>query len=128
MFTTIFEMYNLVSIIQREGSQLGSVKESIIALKSDLSKNIKDTFTSKRTLDDSVEDGNPERFRGGRGGQEGNTSNGERDAEEVFYDRHVVDAFTRAGYMLESNDEDENGWAPLDQVSQPSTMSVDLNF
>jgi hypothetical protein len=28
---------------------------------------------------------------------------------------------------LESNDEDENGWAPLNQVKQPSTLSVGLN-
>jgi hypothetical protein len=81
-------------------------------------------MSKRRTLDDPGEDGtNPKRFRGGRGGQEGNTGNG----EQVYHDRQVVDALTRAGYTLESNDEDENGWAPLDQVSQPSTLSVDLN-
>jgi hypothetical protein len=50
-----------------------------------------------------------------------------RRGEHVYHDRQVVDAFTRAGYTLESNEEDENGLAPLDQVKQPSTLSVDLN-
>jgi hypothetical protein len=85
-------------------------------------------MSKRRTLDDPGEDGtNPKRFRGGCGGQEGNTGNGEQDGEQVYHDCQVVDALTRAGYTSESNDEDENGWVPLDQVSQPSTLSVDLN-
>lgn len=60
-----------------------------------------ETFMSKRTHDDT------------RG--------------DVYYDRQVLDAFTRAGYTLESDDEDENGCAPLIQVKQTSTLSVNLN-
>jgi hypothetical protein len=60
-------------------------------------------------------------------GQGGNTGNSLRHGEHVYHDRQVVDAFTRAGYTLESNDEDENGLEPMNEVKQPSTMSVDLN-
>jgi hypothetical protein len=55
--------------------------------------------TSRRTLNDTfMSEGD-------------NTDNGLRRGEHVYQDRRVVDAFTRAGYTLESNDEDENGWA-----------------
>jgi hypothetical protein len=50
--------------------------------------------------------------------------NGLQRGEHVYHDRQVVDAFTRAGYTLESNDEDENGWAPLNKVKQPSTRCL----
>jgi hypothetical protein len=50
-----------------------------------------------------------------------------RRGEYAYHDRQVVDAFTQAGYTLESNDEDEDGWAPLNQVKQTGTVSVDLN-
>jgi hypothetical protein len=63
----------------------------------------------------------------GKRGQGDNTGNGMRRGEHVYHDRQVVDVFTRAGYTLESNEEDENGLAPLDQVKQSSTLSVDLN-
>jgi hypothetical protein len=108
LFTAIFEIYNLVSIIQSDRPGLGSIQERIGLLASDLSKNFNDIFISKRIQGD-------------------NTGNGLRRGEHVFHDLQVVDAFTRAGYTLESNDEDENGWAPLNQVKQPSTLSVDLN-
>jgi len=45
----------------------------------------------------------------------GNTGNGSRRGEHVYHGQ-VVDAFAREGYMLESNDEDEKGWGPLDQL------------
>ena len=95
-------------MIQSDRSELGTIQERIGLLGSDLSKNFNDTFLSKRMRGD-------------------NTGNGLRRGEHVFHDLQVVDAFTRAGYMLESNDEDDNGWAPLNQVKQPGTLSVDLN-
>jgi len=79
------------------------MQERIRLLNSEVSDNFKDTFTSN------------------------NTDSGLQYGDRVYHDCQVVDAFTRAGYTLESNDEDEDGWAPLDQVSQPSTLSVDLN-
>ena len=103
MFASMFEIYNLVSIIQSDRPVLGSIQERKIGLlSSDIYKNIESTFMSKRT-------------------------HGLRRGEHVYHDRQVVDAFTRAGYTLESNDEDENGWAPLIQVNQSSTPSVNLN-
>jgi hypothetical protein len=101
----MFEIYNLVSIIQSDRSEFGRIQERIKLLGSDVLNNFKETFISQ----------------GGQGG------NGLRRGEHVYQDRQVVDAFTRAGYTLESNDEDENGWAPLNQVKQPSTVSVELN-
>jgi hypothetical protein len=45
----------------------------------------------------------------------------------VYHDCQVVDAFTRAGYKLESYDDDEIFLEPMTEVKQPSTMFVDLN-
>lgn len=81
------------------------MKNRIGLLSSELSKNFSETFI----------------------GQAGNTGNALRRGEHVYHDRQVVDAFTQAGYTLESNDEDEDGWAPLNQVKQMGTLSVDLN-
>jgi hypothetical protein len=50
-----------------------------------------------------------------------------RRGEHVYHDRQVVDAITRAGYKLESYDDDEIFLEPMNEVKQPSTMSVDLN-
>jgi hypothetical protein len=108
LFTAMFEIYNLVSMIQSDRPELGSIKGRIGLLGSDLSKNFNDTFMSKMI-------------------EGGNAGNDLWRGEHVFHDLQVVDAFTRAGYTLESNDEDENGWAPLNQVKQPKTLSVGLN-
>jgi hypothetical protein len=105
LFTAIFEIYNLVSIIQSDRPVLGNMQERIRLLSSDVSKNFNDTFMD----------------------QGDNTGNGLWRGEHVYDDRQVVDAFTRAGYTLESNEEDEDGWAPLNQVKHPNTLSVDLN-
>ncbi|KAI0249558.1 hypothetical protein BJV78DRAFT_667522 [Lactifluus subvellereus] len=94
LFTAIFEIYNLVSIIQSDRPELGNIQELIGLLGSDLSNNFKDTFMSKRTHSDTNE-GRPS-----HGGQGGNIGSG-----------------LQHGYTLESDDEDENGWAPLNQVS-----------
>ena len=80
--------------------KLEGMGDRIRLLNQELSANFDDTFMSKRTCDTS---------------------------EDVYNDRQVVNAFTRAGYTLESNNEDENGLVPLSQVKQPSTLSVDLS-
>ena len=125
----IFELYNLVSIIQSDEPVPGSIQERIGLLGSDVDKNFRDTFTSKRTHGDTSGDANqpPKRSRVSHEGQGGNANNGLRRGEDVYHDPQVVDAFIRAGYMLESNDEDENSLAPLIQVKQSSTLSVNLN-
>jgi hypothetical protein len=76
------------------------MENRIRLLNQELSANFNDTFMWKRTCD---------------------------TGEDVYHDRQVVDAFTRAGYTLKSNDEDENGLAPLNQVKQPSTLSLGLS-
>jgi len=123
----MFEIYNLVSIIQSDRPVLGSIQEHKMGLLgSDVQRNFQSTFMSKWTRGntDGDADKSPKRSRVSHGGQGGN---GLRRGEHVYHDRQVVDAFTRAGYTLESNDEDENGWAPLIQVKQSSIRSVNLN-
>ena len=62
------------------------LEERIGLLNSDLSKNFKDTFIWKRPY---------------------NTGNGLQNDEHAYHDCQVVDAFARAWYTLESNDEDD---------------------
>lgn len=110
----MFQLYNLTSTIPSEVSQ----GERIVSLNPDILENFKDSFMSKKGMcDDPSEDetGSTTRSQGGRGGQ-----GGFQHGEEVYHDLQVVDAFTRAGYTLESNEEDEDGWAPLNQVNQPN--------
>ena len=117
LFDVMFQLYNLASTIPDEVSQV----KRIASLSPDILANYKEAFTGTRTFDDSGENRTvpTKRTRGGHGGKGGNTGNGLQHSEEVYHDREVVDAFTRAGYTLESNDEDENGWTPLNQVNQP---------
>jgi hypothetical protein len=97
----MFEIYNLVSIIRRDRPELTGTHDLINSLNSHLSNDFKETFMSKRTHID--------------------------DGEQVYHNRQVIDAFSRAGYTLRSDDEDEDGWAPLNRVKQSSTLSIDLN-
>jgi hydrogenase maturation factor HypE len=121
----MFELYNLVSIIQSDRPVLGDIRDRIASLSYDVQHNFDETFMSKRKQGDTGRDDNnsPKRSRVSHG--EGGS--GLRRGGDVYHDRQVVDAFTRAGYTLESNDEDENGLAPLNQVKQSSTPSVNLN-
>jgi hypothetical protein len=91
-------MYNLLSVISNTPER-PDIRRLIRLLKSDIKKRYKNTFTS----------------------------NALRHGEHVYHDRQVVDAFTRAGYKLESYDDDDIRWEPMNEVKQPSTMSVDLN-
>jgi hypothetical protein len=54
------------------------------------------------------------------------TDNGLWHGEHLYHVRQAVEAFTRARYTLEPNDEDENGWAPLNPVNQTSSLSVSM--
>ena len=105
------------------------MKDRIDRLGLEIVKNFNQTFMSKRTHADGDEDDakSPKRTRTSHGGQGDNTSNALQRGEHVYHDRQVVDAFTQAGYTLESDDEDEDGWAPLNQVKQTGTVSVGLN-
>jgi len=125
----MFEIYNLVSIIQNDRPLLEKTQQRVNSLNLDIEKHFKDTFTSKRTYSDNSEGGTSpsKRSRASHRGQGGNTGNGLRHGEHIYHDRRVVHAFTRAGYTLESDDEDENGWAPLNKVKPPNILSVDLD-
>lgn len=123
LFTAMFEIYNLVSIIQSDRPELGSMKQRIGLLSYELLKNFDETFMSNTDAGEDDTDP-PKRARISHGSQGDNVL---WRGEHVYHDRRVVDAFTQAGYTLESDDEDEDGWAPLNQVKQTGTLSVDLN-
>ena len=124
----MFEIYNLASIIQNDGPpNLEGMEKRIEALASDISNNFPNTLKSKRMRPDTGEGGNKPPTKKNCTGQGANIGLGIQCDEDVYQDGQVVDLFTRAGYTLESNDEDEKGWAPLIQVKQRSTLSVDLN-
>jgi hypothetical protein len=116
-------------MIKSDRTELGDMEDRIVSLNSVLSKEFKETFMSKRTNTDAGEDdtNSPKRAHTSHGGQRDNTGNVLRRGDHVYDDRQVVDAFTKAGYALESDDEDEDGWAPLNQVKQTGTPSVDLD-
>ncbi len=129
LFKAIFEIYNLGSIIQSDRPEDGRIEQRIQTLASDIKNNFTHTLKLKKTQRDTDEDGSnptksPKRSRGGRGG---NIGLGLQCDEHIYQDRQVVESFTRAGYTLESDDEDENGWEPLNQVKPRSTLSIDLN-
>ena len=125
----MFEIYNLVSIIQSDRPELGNIRERIRLLNYDVQNEFKDEFTSKRTNGDAGGDVTTPSKRQ-RGGQGDNTGNGMRRNEDVYDDLRVVEAFTRAGYTLESytlesDDEEKRGWVPLNRVKQPRTLFVE---
>ncbi|KAN0106917.1 hypothetical protein V8E52_010661 [Russula decolorans] len=99
LFTAIFEIYNLVSIIESDRPDLRDMKNRIELLDSELLKNFDETFMG----------------------------NALRRGEYAYHDRQVVDAFTQAGYTLESNDEDEDGWAPLNQLKPTMRHAIHSN-
>lgn len=128
LFKAIFELYNLVSIIQSDQPEPGNIETSIKSLNDYISNKYHDTMHSKKTHRDTDEDGNsPAKRNNARGGQAGNIGLGVQYGEHVYEDPEVVKRFTRAGFTLESNEEDEHGWAPLNQVKQRRMLSVDLN-
>jgi hypothetical protein len=108
----MFEIYNLISIIQSDRPEGGGIEERIRTLASEIKSNFPHTLKLKRTQRDTDED---------------SVGLGLRCGEDVYQDRQVVESFTRAGYTLESNDKNENGWELVDEVKQRSTLSVDLN-
>src|ERR1700722_13124218 len=89
LFTAIFEIYNLVSVIQRDRIELRNMKDRIVLLNSVLSKKFKETFMSRKTHTDTGEDDTnpPKRARTSHGGQGDNTANVLRRGDHVYDDR-----------------------------------------
>ena len=97
LFETLFELYNLASVIQSDQSRIEGARSCIPKLRAEIMKNFEDTF--KGYNDDDLYD---------------------------IYE--VSEAFAEAGYTLEPNGEDENGWAPLNEVKATKHLaSVDLS-
>jgi hypothetical protein len=119
LFKAIFELYNLVAIMQSGKPEPGNIEARIQSLTAYISNNYNEALTSKKTPRDADEDGNnPAKRSCVREGQGGNIGLGLQYGEHVYEYPEVVKGFTRAGYTLESNDEDEDGWSPLNQVKQ----------
>jgi hypothetical protein len=120
-FQFLFELYNLPSEIRRSREQLDLVKLDASKLKSHVQGKYKESFMStKRMHNGDVDGGNASKRNransdrlGGQGGESGRNQQGTRvsDAWELS------EEFDVAGYMLESSDEDENGWEPLNKVN-----------
>ena len=128
LFKAMFELYNLVSIMQSGRPEPGNIEARIELLTSYVSKNFHETMYPKRTHSDDDEDRNGSAKRNRvSGGQGGNIGLDLQYGEHVYEDPEVVKGFTRAGFTLESYDEYEDGWAPLNQVKQRRMLSVDLN-
>jgi len=133
----MFEIYNLVSIIQSDKPEPGNIRDRIGLLNSDV-QGLKDAFMSKRTYEDASRNMTTpsKRRRASHGGQGGITGNGMRRDEHVYDDPQVVSAFARSGYTLEpytfesctseSDDDDMARWVPANKVKQPRTLFVGL--
>ena len=104
LFNAMFELYNLVSIIQIDRSGPGNIAARIESLTSYILNNFRETFyfITTHTGSDADQDGN-------------NIGLGVQYGEDVYEDPEVVKGFTQAGLTL---DEYEDGWSPLNQVRQ----------
>jgi hypothetical protein len=105
----MFELYNLASATATDELDVKS-RQLIKLLNTDLAKQFPDAFTLNS---DTGEGGSSPKKRPR---QNPNTGNGLGDSGHVYHDRLVVDEFTRAGYTLESNDEYDPDWVPINKV------------
>ena len=125
LFNAMFELYNLVSIIQSDRPGPGNIAARIESLTSYISENFKEQLKLKSDAD---QDGNnPAKRNRVRGGEGDNIGLGLQYGEDVYEDPEVVKGLTQAGLTLDSYDEDKDGWAPMNQVKQSRMLSVDLN-
>jgi serine/threonine protein kinase len=110
LFTTVFEMYNLAFVIQREMRSLKNVQQHITDIDQHVKEEYEDKFTSrKRSMTDADMSKSPKRTR-----------TGQRDdpkADRLYDARHVSEAFTQAGFTLESTS-NSDGWTPLNKVKE----------
>ena len=106
LFKAMFELYNLVSIIQSDLSGPGNIAARIESLTSYILNNFRETFYFRTT------------HTGSDAGQGDNIGLGLQYGEDVYEDPEVVKGLTQAGLMLDSYDEDKDGWAPMNQVKQ----------
>jgi hypothetical protein len=120
LFQAMFEIYNLISIIQSDKPEGGGIKEYIQTPASKIKSNFPHTLKSKRTQCDTNEDGGNPALppKQGHGGQWCNVGLGLWYGEDVYQDHQVVKSFTWARYILELSDKNKNGWEWVDQVKQ----------
>ena len=115
----MFKLYNLVLIMESDGSEPGDTKADIQSLNTYILENFCETLYLKTTHCDADEDGNsPTKRNCAHGAQADDIGLGIQYDKHVYKGPKVVKGFTRAGFMLELNDEDEDGWALLNQVKQ----------
>jgi hypothetical protein len=126
LFEAMFEIYNLKSVVRTDQSRLEAARSRIPQLKTEITRDFKDTFTTtKRAQNGTNDDGTPnKRSRTNAGNQGGHVGGGIQDGEHVYDIYEVAEAFAKAGYALEANGEDENGWAPLNEVKATKHLGI----
>jgi hypothetical protein len=105
LVAAVFEMYNLASAIQRDIRALKNLQQQITDIDRYVDKEYKVKFapTRKSTTDANMSS-KPSR-----------TSQRDDSGAGCLYDsRHVSEAFTQEGFMLESSD----GWTPPNEVKE----------
>jgi hypothetical protein len=121
LFETLFELYNLSSAVRNDQAKLESARHRIAKLKIEITKNFQDTFTGTKKTRNKDPTKQSRTNNGNRGGHAG----GDTEHGEDVYDNHeVAQTFAEAGYSLESNGEDENGWAPLNEVQTTKHFGI----
>jgi len=126
LFQALFEIYNLASVVRNDQSLIKGAQSRIPTLNKEILDNFRDTFKgTKRTRNDDGGDetGSTKRTRTNPGNHERNASDIQHD-EDVYEGSEVAEAFATAGYTLESNGEDEHGWAPLNEVKSPKHIVI----
>jgi hypothetical protein len=115
LFELMFEIHGLAPVIRNDQPRFEAARSRIPKLKTEIMKNFKDTFTPTRRPHNGShhDETGSERSRKDPGSQGGG---GHQHGEHIYDICEVAEAFAGAGYTLESNGEDENGWAPLNQV------------
>jgi Protein kinase domain len=110
LFTAVFEMYNLAFVIQRETRSLKNVQKHITDIDQHVKEEYEENFTSRKRSTTGTDMSNSPTW----------TRTGQSDdprADRLYDARHVSEAFTQAGFTLESTS-NSDGWKPLNKVKE----------
>jgi len=115
LFHVMFEIYNLAWVIRRHQSLRTSARTRIPKLKTEIRNNFLETFTGTKRTHNGGNGDETRPTKQSRTNQGGHVDGGIQHGD--IYDTYeVAEAFAKAGYVLERNGEDENGWTPLNEV------------
>jgi hypothetical protein len=121
LFEALFEIYNLASTVRKDQAELESSRHRIAKLRNEITKNFQDTFTGAKKTHNKDPTKESRTNNGNRGGHAGGAP---QHDEDVYDNYEVAQTFAEARYSLESNGEDENGWAPLNEVQTTKHFGI----